>query len=85
MHLWLNMLTALTAGLAALFWFLSARVPYPSELRGVVPHGGRAYVVTRPLVDAARKTGQLNKIAACFSGIAALLTAADAIAAAWQS
>jgi hypothetical protein len=77
MHFWLTMLSAAAAVIAAVFWFLSAMVPYPSELRGIVPHGGRAYVVTRPLVDAARRTGRLNMIAAGFSGLAALLVAAD--------
>jgi hypothetical protein len=82
MHFCLTMLSAASAVIAAVFWFWSAMVPYPSELRGVVPHGGRAYVATRPLVDAARKTGRLNMIAAAFSGLAALLVAADTI---WQS
>ena len=72
----LNVSPALPAVLSAVYWWRSAKVEYPAELRGIVPHGGRAFVDTSPLVASAQETGRLNKIAAAFAAITAFLTAA---------
>ena len=64
--------SAVTAGVAAYFWWRSSNVPMPDALHGFSPIGGATHVNTRPLVEAAAETGRLNKIAASWSAIAAI-------------
>jgi hypothetical protein len=79
MHYWvifgLNVSPVLPALISAYYWWRSALVRYPLELRGITPHGA-ASVDTRPLVNAALEAARFNKIAASFSALTAGLTAA---------
>ena len=74
-----NLASAVAAFVAAVFWFRSAKVKYPSELIGFNPLGGPAHIDTKPLVTAARESGRLNKVAARWSAGAAGLLAVSII------
>jgi hypothetical protein len=67
----MNLLAATTGVAAAFFWFRSAMVPYPSNLRGTAPIGGLVNVNMNPLLEAVKRNGRLNKIAAALTGVAA--------------
>jgi hypothetical protein len=73
----LNLLAAVSGLVAAWYWFRSANVRYPSNLGGIAPIGGMVHVNTNPLLQAVQESGRLNKIAATFTGVAALLGAAS--------
>jgi hypothetical protein len=76
----LNLAAAVSGLIAAWFWYQSATINAPSELRGSVGYGGPAIVDTGPLVAFAREVARLNKIAAGWTASAALLMALTTIA-----
>jgi hypothetical protein len=69
----LNIVAAIAGLLAAWFWFQSARLKPPSELKGAAGYGGPVTVDTRPLVAFAQDSARLNKIAALWTAFAAFL------------
>jgi hypothetical protein len=70
----LNILGALAGFAAAWFWFQSAMLEPPSELKVSTGYGGPGTADTTPLVSFARASARLNKFAASLTGLAALLT-----------
>ena len=69
----LNIVGAIAGLLAAWFWFQSARLKPPSELRVSTGWGGSGTADTAPLVSFAKESARLNKIAAGWTALAALL------------
>lgn len=69
----LNIAGALAGLLAAGYWFQSAGLKPPTELKGASGFGGPVTVNTGPLVDFAQKSARLNKIAASWTALAAFL------------
>ena len=67
-----NLAAAIASSFAAISWFRSAMIPAPGELRGVAGYGGPVTIDTKPLSEFVQRSGQLNKIAAGWSGAAAL-------------
>ena len=67
----LNLLAAASGLIAAWYWFWSATIKYPNHLEGGWTFAG-ASISTSPLLEAVQESGRLNKIAAIFTGIAAL-------------
>jgi hypothetical protein len=60
----LNLASALSGIIAAVYWHQSATIKAPTQLMGSVAYGGPATVDAGPLVEFAQKIGRLNKIAA---------------------
>ncbi len=74
-------LLAFGAGLlAALYWFRSSRVAYPTNLPGTAMIGGAVSVNMNSVLEAVRENGRLNKLAALFTAAASVLTALAVIA-----
>jgi hypothetical protein len=69
-----NIAAAIAGLFAAWFWFKSAMLKPPSELSVSSGWGGEGTANTAPLVAFAKRSAQLNKIAAFLTGTAALLT-----------
>lgn len=76
---------SLTGLIAASYWYKSSIVPYPPKLHGIVPVGGSATVFVEPLTVALRESGRLNKIAACWSGLAAFFGGVSSVLAVLSS
>ena len=74
-----SLMIAAAGGLAAWFWYWSSKVPYPDNLRSITPIGGPGTVFTEPLLKAVRENGRLNKWAAGWSAVAALLVMFSAL------
>jgi hypothetical protein len=70
----LNLVAAIAGMLAAWFWFQSAMLKPPAELKGASGYGGPVTVDTGPLVAFAQESARLNKIAALWTPLAAFLT-----------
>jgi steroid 5-alpha reductase family enzyme len=70
-----NLLAALSALIAAWFWFLSSRTSVPDNLIGVAAGPSITIVSANPLLLQAQKSGRLNAIAAGFSAAAAFIAA----------
>ena len=68
-----SFLAAAAGMVAAVYWFLSATVTYPSTLHGGSLWGGTV-VNINPLLQAVQKNARLNKVAAFFTAVAALFT-----------
>jgi hypothetical protein len=60
---------------AAVYWYRSATVAYPSTLRGFAMVGGAVDIGVNPLLDAVRRGARLNKMAAAWSAVAAFMAA----------
>jgi hypothetical protein len=76
----LNFAAAVSGLGAAWFWWKSATIKAPTELRGSVAYGGPAIVNTEPLVRFTREAARLNKIAASWTAVAAFLSGLATIA-----
>jgi hypothetical protein len=70
----LNIAGAIVGLMAAWFWFRSAMLEPPSELKVSTGYGGPGTADTAPLVSFARASARLNKVAASLTGLATLLT-----------
>ena len=68
-----NIAGAIAGLLAAWYWYQSARLKPPSELKGAAGYGGPVNVDTGPLVAFAQESARLNKKAALWTALAAFL------------
>ena len=74
-----GVISAVTAAIAAFYWWKSSTVQIPNELNGISGWGGPTVVDTQPLVDAAAESGRLNSKAAKWSAIAAFFAGLSSI------
>ena len=70
-----NLFASVTGMVAAVYWFRSATMKYPSDFVAIVPVGGVGRVNTKPLLEAMQESARLNKLAAIYTCAAAFLLA----------